>query len=326
VVVVVVVLPIVVVAALVVAALAAELEELEELEELLAPLPIVVVKALVVLTLLPAEELLVEVAKVVEVLEVEVTHVGSSRTTLTACRASQTVFNCPALIAAWTCCGVMLKPITWLLPMRTEATSGFCVTSVGTRFNKSLTVQVRPPRSGQSCVATTFAVIKLESRQMLALMLQTVAPVVVEVGGPPVVDEVPVKDEVDVAEVVEPPIGPTEELDEVDAPVDEDPTEDPDEEDAPLAVVPVALVDPAPEEDVKVLLPEPEVLLAPVLVVLVLVLELVLELALGVGACLRATGVPSQVSGATTATTVPSAPKQKPKLPSNSARPSTKPQ
>jgi hypothetical protein len=44
----------------------------------------------------------------------------------------------------------MLKPRIWLFAIRTEATSGFPPNSAGTRLNKSLTVQRRPPRRGQS--------------------------------------------------------------------------------------------------------------------------------------------------------------------------------
>jgi hypothetical protein len=253
-----------------------------------APLPALVVAALVVVAALadvvvaplPAEELLVEVAKVVEMLVVEVPEVGlagqvgSKMTTLTVSNAEQTVFNSPALMAVLSSSGVMLKPRIWLFAMRTEATSGFSPNSAGTRLNKSLTVQRRPPRRGQSRVATILAVIRSESRQTFALMLQRGAPVVVVAGAELVVDVIVVKDEVDEIE---------------------------DEEAAPpVVVVSAAVVEVAIGEVDEIVDEEPAppvVVVSAVVEVLVAEVDDVLEELVG-GCWTRTIGL-SQVSGAT---------------------------
>lgn len=110
--------------------------------------------------------------------------VGSLIITLTVGSAPQIWFKPPALMAAANCSGVIDRPRTSLLPMRTEATLGFPPSKVGTRFNRSLTEQSRPPRSGQVTVETTLAVTSCESRQMLAFRLQIGADDVVVVAGP----------------------------------------------------------------------------------------------------------------------------------------------
>lgn len=77
--------------------------------------------------------------------------------TLTVCSAVHTSLSVPATRAAWTCSGEMLRPRSWLLAATTVKTSGLDCRSAGTRLNNWFRVQVRPPRSGQSSVATMFA-------------------------------------------------------------------------------------------------------------------------------------------------------------------------
>ncbi|KAK5203383.1 hypothetical protein LTR47_009607 [Exophiala xenobiotica] len=114
----------------------------------------------------------------------------------------------------------------------TEATLAFEPKSSGTSANKSLVVQRSPPSRGQLLVATVFAVINWESRQILAFRLQIGAPVDVVAGAevvvPEVVDneevlEVTVADVVDdkLEDDVEAPMGPTDEEAETEL-VDED--------------------------------------------------------------------------------------------------------
>ncbi|KAK5266341.1 hypothetical protein LTR96_008188 [Exophiala xenobiotica] len=115
--------------------------------------------------------------------------------------------------------------------MLVDATLALEPKSSGTSANTSLVVQRSPPSNGQLLVATVFAVINWESRQILAFRLQIGAPVDVVAGAevvvPEVVDneevlEVTVADVVDKLEDdVEAPMGPTDEDAETEL-VDED--------------------------------------------------------------------------------------------------------
>lgn len=103
-----------------------------------------------------AEDELVEAATVVEELLEGTGHVGSLMVTLVVCSAEHTWLSVPATSAAWTCSGEMLRPRSWLLAATTVKTLALDCRRVGTRLNNWFTVQVKPPRSGQFSVATTF--------------------------------------------------------------------------------------------------------------------------------------------------------------------------
>jgi len=140
----------VVVAAEVVAAPAELVEALAEVDE--AP-------AEVEEAPFPPAEVLLEAAAVDEV-ELDAGgagQVGSVMVTLTVPNAEHTWFSVPETRAAWTCSGEMSRPKTWLSAAITVKTLGLEPRSAGTRLNKSLRVQVRPPRRGQFSVATMFA-------------------------------------------------------------------------------------------------------------------------------------------------------------------------
>lgn len=75
--------------------------------------------------------------------------VGSLTTTLVVPRILQTEVRLPSRMPACTCCGVMLRPRTWLLPMTVERTLGLLFNSWGTKSSSWLTVQSRPIPRGQ---------------------------------------------------------------------------------------------------------------------------------------------------------------------------------
>lgn len=55
--------------------------------------------------------------------------VGSLITTLVVPKAWHTEVRVPSRMPAWTCCGVMLRPSTWLLPMTVDKTLGLLLIS-----------------------------------------------------------------------------------------------------------------------------------------------------------------------------------------------------